>query len=364
MLIKELPARVKALDGDGDQPGTFEAIVAAYNVDSMGDKIVPGAFAKTLESWGTKDGNIPVIWSHQHADPFAHIGYTTDAKETDDGLYIKGVLDVDENPQAKQVYKLIKGGRVANYSFAYDIKDSEAVKSDQKADNDGADLLLKELDLIEVGPCLVGANRDTRTLAVKSQQKKPNEKAVAGSYEQRQQAICDALDGVYTSDDVWAYPIGTFSDSVVYRVSGGTDAGQYQAPYTVNDDGTISIGDATKVTMVEDIVPVGEEKTSDKAADKAGRSLSAANATAIRGALQSIQDALEKLEAVTGVEDSDDAASASDDGKTQTVEPATEDDDQADKGNTDDPEGKSDEPTPTVPVESYDAELQLLGLAN
>lgn len=358
MFTKALPARVKALDGDGEQPGTFEAIVAAYNVDSTGDKIVPGAFAKSLEAWNTKDGNLPVIWSHQHADAFAHIGVTTEAKETDDGLYVKGVLDIEENGLAKQVYKLIKGGRVANYSFAYDVKDSENVKSDQKADHDGADVLLKELDVLEVGPCLVGANRETRTLAVKARQSA--EKAVAGSFEQRTQAICDALDTIYTDDNTWAYPTATFADSVVYRVSGGTDTGQYQAPYTVGDDGTVTLGDAEKVTMVEQIVPA-TDKTSD-AAVKAGRTLSAANETAIRGALQSIQDALEKLEAVTGVADSDDTT-ANDDGKTQTVEPAANDDDQTGKGNTDDLDGKSNEPTPTVPVESLQAELQLLGLA-
>ena len=102
-------------------------------------------------------------------------------------------------------------------------------------------------------------------------------------------------------------------------------------------------------------------KTADDIETKAGRTLSAANQAAIRSALQSIQDALEKLEAVTGVTDDDDTA-ASEDGKTQTVEPATENEEPEAKTEVEEPEVKLDEPTPAVPVESLDAELQLLGL--
>lgn len=356
MLTKALPARVKALEGDDIPAGSFEAVVAAYNVDSVGDKIVPGAFKKTLADWKQSGSDIPVIWSHQHTDAFAHIGSVTEASETDDGLVVKGMLDIEDNPTAKQVYKLIKGGRIRNYSFAYDINDSEDV-SGKSEDYEGADLLLKELGLLEVGPCLVGANRDTRTLGVKS----ARQKAVQGSYEQLQQAICDALDTQYSSDDTWAYPVATFSDSVVYRVSGASGPGQFQADYSLNDDGSVSLGDPKKVNMVEQVVAVGDGKNAGTA-DKAGRTLSAANETAIRTALQAMQNGIEKLEAVLGVTDDDDTA-ASDDGKTQTVEPTKDDEEPDAKAKAEEQKAKSEESTPAVPVESLDAELQLLGLA-
>jgi hypothetical protein len=168
------------------------------------------------------------------------------------------------------------------------------------------------------------------------------------------------LDAVYTSSDVWAYPTATFTDSVVYRISGGPNAGQWQATYETASDGTITLGEAERVNMVEQVVPAAGK--TDKAGEKAGRTLSAANATAIRAALQSMQDALEKLEAVTGVDDSDDTA-ASEDGKTQTAEPAEMDEDPEAKEQSEEPTGKSGKPMLTVPVESLDAELQLLGLA-
>lgn len=161
MLIKSLPARVKAPD---DAPeGTFEAIVATYDTDSVGDRIVPGAFAKSLQEWTDRAAAgepMPVVWSHQHDDPFAHIGEVVDAKETDDGLWVKGQIDMD-NPTGRQSYKLIKGGRVRNWSFAYEVK------NEPETDDAGANLL-KELGVFEVGPTFIGVNRETHTQSVKA----------------------------------------------------------------------------------------------------------------------------------------------------------------------------------------------------
>ncbi len=84
-------------------------------------------------------------------------------------------------------------------------------------------------------------------------------KAVSGSYEQSQQAISDALSALYSGNqDVWAYPVATFADTVVYRVSGAGRAAQWQAPYTLNDDGTVTLGTPEQVTLVEQILPVGK----------------------------------------------------------------------------------------------------------
>lgn len=157
MDVKTLPARVKAL-GDGTD-GTFEAIVSTYDVDSIRDQVMPGAFADTLTDWKSSGKPIPVIWSHRHDDPFAHVGEVTDAAERDgEGLWVKGQLDLD-NPTGRQVYKLLKGGRVNQFSFAYDVEDAQ--------EKDDGVMELKKLKLYEVGPTLIGMNQATRTLAVK-----------------------------------------------------------------------------------------------------------------------------------------------------------------------------------------------------
>lgn len=164
MTVKALPAKVKAADG-GSDAGQFEAVVATYDPDSVGDQIVPGAFTKTLADWSerSKAGEpMPVVWSHNHDDPFAHIGHVTDAAETADGLTVKGQLDL-ENPTARQVHRLIKGGRIRNWSFAYDDLSPQKGKA-----ADGEPNQLTELKVYEVGPTLIGANQATRTLSAKS----------------------------------------------------------------------------------------------------------------------------------------------------------------------------------------------------
>lgn len=153
---KSARAQIKA---DGDD-GIVEALVATYDIDSIGDRIMPGAFAKTLDEWGELGDPIPFIWSHLHDDIDAYLGDVLEAKETDEGLYVKAQIDL-EDPKSAKAYRLLKGGRVRNYSFAYDVRDSAP------SDDDDNITELRELGLYEVGPTLIGMNRETRTLAVK-----------------------------------------------------------------------------------------------------------------------------------------------------------------------------------------------------
>lgn len=158
---------LKAID-DADQPGTFEAIVAVFgNEDMGGDIIEPGAFKNSLESRGLP----PIVWSHEwHTPP---IGVTLKAEETDEGLYIKGRLFVGEgedSPVARAVYTAMRSqdgnGKAAlrEFSFGYQTVDYDIDKKD-----DGSQVRrLKEVDIFEAGPTLLGMNPETRLVGVKS----------------------------------------------------------------------------------------------------------------------------------------------------------------------------------------------------
>ena len=164
MKIKSFPGRVKAAgEEDGAEEGVFEAIVSAFgNVDSYGDRVVKGAFADTLAEWKASGDPIPVLWSHLSHDPDYHIGEVLEAAETDEGLWVKARLDLDE-PKSRKIYRLLKGRRVKQFSFAYDVMDGASVKSD------GEDVYeLRKLKLYEVGPTLIGVNQETQLLAVKA----------------------------------------------------------------------------------------------------------------------------------------------------------------------------------------------------
>jgi HK97 family phage prohead protease len=193
MRIKSCPVRIKAVGADdGAEEGTFEAIVAAYNLDSVGDKITPGAFAATLAQWTSSGDPIPVLWSHMSQDPDYHIGEVLEAKETDEGLWVKARVDIDdESPKARRIYKLLKARRVKQFSFAYDVEEGAWV--DQK---DGESYYeLRKLKLYEVGPTLIGANQATELLDVKSSDGATMRIAVEGASAAQTEELRQALTG-------------------------------------------------------------------------------------------------------------------------------------------------------------------------
>jgi HK97 family phage prohead protease len=165
MRIKSCPVRIKAAGThEGTDEGVFEAIVAAYNLDSVGDKISPGAFAETLAEWKGRGDPIPVLWSHMSHDPEYHIGEVLEAEERPEGLWVKARVDTDPGTKAAQVYRLLKGRRVTQFSFAYDIEEGSWVEQ-----KDGPGYYeLRKLKLYEVGPTLIGANQATELIDVKS----------------------------------------------------------------------------------------------------------------------------------------------------------------------------------------------------
>lgn len=169
MRTKDFTARVKAAGvADGLAEGQFTALVSVFgNEDSVGDVVRPGAFTETLAEWEAKGDPIPVIWAHAWGDPFAHVGTVVKAVETLQGLEVTGQIDdLDSNPTSAQVYRLLKGRRVTQFSFAYDVKEGAWVEDEQHSW--GGYYELRRLKLHEVGPCLVGANQETELIAAKA----------------------------------------------------------------------------------------------------------------------------------------------------------------------------------------------------
>ncbi|MFD7319234.1 HK97 family phage prohead protease [Streptomyces sp. NPDC059883] len=170
---KECTAKIKAAGtADGLADGQFRALVSVFgNEDSMGDVIAPGAFAQVLAEWKATGDPIPVVWAHKWGDPFAHIGSVVEAAETADGLEVLAQIeDMDTNPTAKHVHGLLKGRRIKQFSFAYDVGEGGWVETDDtEAHPWGGYYEIKRFSsLYEVGPCLVGANQQTDLLAAKA----------------------------------------------------------------------------------------------------------------------------------------------------------------------------------------------------
>lgn len=165
MRIKNALIRVKAGPDDGLEEGQFTAYASTFTriPDFYGDVVAPGAFAKTLTAWAAKDSVIPLLFGHRMDDPDFNIGHVVTAVEDEHGLLVTAQLDLD-NPKAAQTYRLLKGRRIDQMSFAYDVLDEAQVEVDGGKANE-----LRELSLYEVSVVPIGANQDTEVLAVKAQ---------------------------------------------------------------------------------------------------------------------------------------------------------------------------------------------------
>lgn len=163
MLTKNATITVKAGPDDGLKEGQFIAYASVFgNVDSYGDVVMPGAFAKDLARWKKSGNPIPLLFGHNMSDPDYNLGAAVEAEEDNVGLKILGELDLD-NPKSLQTYRLLKGRRINQMSFAYDEIDSGP------AVHDGEHVWeLRELKLYEVSIVTIGANQETEILAVKS----------------------------------------------------------------------------------------------------------------------------------------------------------------------------------------------------
>ena len=154
---------LKAGPGDGLAEGQFAAYVSVFDVkDSYGDVVRPGAFTETLAAWAASDRELPILYGHNFSDPDMNIGHVVSAEEDDHGLKITGQIDT-EGGKGPQVYRLLKGRRVSEMSFAYDIVEGGPAKSEEFGDY----YELSKLKLYEVSVVPMGANPETEILAVK-----------------------------------------------------------------------------------------------------------------------------------------------------------------------------------------------------
>lgn len=153
MKTKDFALEVKDLSEDG----TFEGYGSIFgNVDSYGEKVMPGAFVESLAKHKREGSNVLMLWNHDSHQP---IGVWEDLAEDAKGLWGKGrfLLDIQ---RAREVHTLAKAKAIGGLSIGYREEDT---------DQDGAVRLLKKLNLYEISPVTFPANRRARIESVKSE---------------------------------------------------------------------------------------------------------------------------------------------------------------------------------------------------
>lgn len=154
-----------SFETDDLKDGEFIAYPSTFTrtPDDYGDVVAKGAFADTIKDWKSSGKTLPVMYMHNMSNPEYNIGGVEDMGEDAHGWWIKAQLDMD-NPVARQVYKLVKAGRLSQLSFAFDVQDAAPVKL---ADGTKA-RELRKVKVYEASIVPVGANQDTSIVAMKS----------------------------------------------------------------------------------------------------------------------------------------------------------------------------------------------------
>lgn len=140
MLYKSFPAEFKA-EGDGD---TFEGYASVFgNIDQGGDRVLPGAFAKTISE---RQAAIRVLWQHSWFDP---IGRPIHMEEDSHGLLTRS--QVSWTTLGRDALTLIRDGVVDQLSIGYEV-----IKDAWDRDEGTRDLV--EVKLWEYSPVTFAMN--------------------------------------------------------------------------------------------------------------------------------------------------------------------------------------------------------------
>lgn len=147
----------KAID---DVKGSVEAVFSVFNnIDTDGDVVLPGAIKS-----GFKDNQVPMVFAHKWDQPIGKGVISQD----DDKATFTGNFFMDTEA-GKEAYHLAKGmADLQEWSFGFRINDAEVKEFKSEDGEEISARFLKDLTVFEVSPVLVGANRETYTLEIKS----------------------------------------------------------------------------------------------------------------------------------------------------------------------------------------------------
>lgn len=153
-------ARAKVVS---DGSGYLEGYVAAFgNVDEGGDRIVRGAFAKTIQE-RVPAGKVPLMARHwaYGGDAVDAIGKITEAKEDEYGLWIHA--EFSSAPSAQEIRTKIQEGILWGLSIGYELIKWQETKEDNRVIVD-----LLEIKLLEATVTAHPMNEQAVITAAKS----------------------------------------------------------------------------------------------------------------------------------------------------------------------------------------------------
>jgi uncharacterized protein len=139
--------KIKAVD----DAGHFTGVGAAYgNVDLGGDKILPGAFTKTLQ----EKQKFVLLWQHNPSEPIGSVVVS----DSPQGLLVDGKLEL-QDPTAQKAYTFLKSGVISGLSIGYDTQKAAFVDDVRE---------LRELKLWEISIVTFPMNQSAMVTGIKA----------------------------------------------------------------------------------------------------------------------------------------------------------------------------------------------------
>ena len=152
---------VKLLATD-EVEGKVEAVFSNFNeVDSDGDVVLPSSIKS-----GFGENGVAMVWAHDWKDVIGRGEIVQD----DTRAVFKGQFIMDTE-RGRDAYNTVKAmGDLQQWSFGYEVLEAENGMFQKDAGNEIEVRFLKDVKVWEVSPVLVGANQNTHTVSVKSEQ--------------------------------------------------------------------------------------------------------------------------------------------------------------------------------------------------
>ena len=143
-----------------DTHGCFSGYASVFNeLDEQGDRVLKGAFQKSLDTMMTHKAFPKMLWQHDATRP---IGLWEEIAEDDRGLFVKGRL-ILELKKAREAYALMKERVLDSLSIGYRVvRASQSPQSKER--------LIQEVELFEISLVTFPANRAAKITHLKTQE--------------------------------------------------------------------------------------------------------------------------------------------------------------------------------------------------
>ena len=259
--------------------GVVEGYITKFDVDypigwGLRERITAESFRGSIEE---RDGVLPIMYQHDHKNPPIGVATLT----TDEQGVLARVQMFLEDARGAAVYRAMQAGALREWSVGFTTPNEGDVERDRDVE------IIIRGDLLEASVVLRGANPDTETLSVRSEDgaravpeesteselpveaEAPATRALPDALVSRlsepwvrallrddltandtRDALSEELRETYpTGPDAYVWIVDWTSEYVIFEIYGTTyDDGMFQQSYTVTDGDVELTGERVEVT--------------------------------------------------------------------------------------------------------------------